>query len=370
MVGGLAAVVVTVAAAWVLFVPAADWLAVHDVGPVTGALRALRLQSARDAARGRLLTLGAGLFAAGALVYTARNFNLSRRTFEATFTLTEQGQVTERYTKAIEQLGSEKLDVRMGGIYALERIARDSPRDHPTVMEVLAAFIREHSREQRPSPRPGADMPGDVPRSDMQAAMTAIRRRDSGRDRERLSLAGADLTGADLTGAKFTRADLTGAKLAHADLTGADLTGADLTGADLTGAKLPGALTAANLSNAKLPGADLAYAHLAHADLTGADLTRADLTRADLPDAKLPGAILKGAELQEADLTRANLTNADLTNASLTGAHLVGADLNGARIAAGTPVPKGWVRNPGSGHLHRASGEPGPITERDRPAGS
>ena len=55
--------------------------------------------------------------------------------------------MTDRYTKAIEQLGSDKLDVRIGGIYALERIARDSARDHPTVMEVLTAFIREHSRE-------------------------------------------------------------------------------------------------------------------------------------------------------------------------------------------------------------------------------
>jgi len=60
--------------------------------------------------------------------------------------------VTDRYTKAIEQLGSDKRDVRIGGIYALERVARDSPRDHPTVIEVLAAFIREHSREQWPEP--------------------------------------------------------------------------------------------------------------------------------------------------------------------------------------------------------------------------
>jgi hypothetical protein len=108
-----------------------------------------------------LLTLGAGLFAAGALVFTARNFTLSRRTFE----LTEQGQVTDRYTKAIEQLGSDKLDVRIGGIYALERVARDSVRDHPTVMEVLTAFIREHSREPR------AESERSI-RADVQAAVT------------------------------------------------------------------------------------------------------------------------------------------------------------------------------------------------------
>jgi hypothetical protein len=150
-------------------------LATHDVGPVTGALRTLRLQTARDAARGRLLTLGAGLFAAGALIFTARNFILSRRTFE----LTEQGQVTDRYTKAIEQLGSNTIDVTIGGIYALERIARDSPRDHPTVMEVLAACIREHSREQWPpasNEEPGAELPERATRADVQAAMTVIGR--------------------------------------------------------------------------------------------------------------------------------------------------------------------------------------------------
>jgi hypothetical protein len=58
--------------------------------------------------------------------------------------------VTDRYTKAVEQLGSDKLEVRIGGIYALERIACDSARDHPTVMDVLTAFIREHSHEQWP----------------------------------------------------------------------------------------------------------------------------------------------------------------------------------------------------------------------------
>ena len=142
--GGIAVVVLGLAIAWVLFVPIADWLAHHDVGSVRGLLH----ETAVDNARGRLLTLAAGVFAAGALAFTARNFTLSRRTLD----LTEQGQVTDRYTKAIEQLGSDKLDVRIGGIYALERVARDSARDHPAVMEVFTAFIREHSREQRPHP--------------------------------------------------------------------------------------------------------------------------------------------------------------------------------------------------------------------------
>jgi hypothetical protein len=50
--------------------------------------------------------------------------------------------------------GADKLDVRLGGIYALERIAKGSKRDHPTVVEVLSAFVREHAQPPT-QPRPG-----------------------------------------------------------------------------------------------------------------------------------------------------------------------------------------------------------------------
>lgn len=98
------AAVVVVAAVYVVFWPLSDLIARHDVGAITGLHRAAALQAARDAARGRLLTFGAGLFAAGALVFTARNFTLSRHAVELTrrtVEITEQGQVTDRYTKAI-----------------------------------------------------------------------------------------------------------------------------------------------------------------------------------------------------------------------------------------------------------------------------
>ena len=135
---------------------------------------------ALDNARGRLLTLGAGLFAAGALIFTALNFNLLRRDSERadewqrrTHELTEQGHVTDRYTKAIEQLGGRKPDVRIGGIYALERVARDSARDHPAVIEVLTAFVREHSPISMRPPRPDGALERS-PRADVQAALTVL----------------------------------------------------------------------------------------------------------------------------------------------------------------------------------------------------
>ena len=319
----LLALVIVLAIAWVLFVPAADWLAHHDAGSAKGPL----LQTARDAARGRLLALGAGLFAAGALVFTARTFTLSRRTFE----LTGQAQVTDRYAKAVEQLGSENLDVRIGGIYALERVARDSARDHPTVIEVLTAFVREHSREQWPPPdsprtawitwrgrfRAGGREQERFTRPDVQAAVTVLGRRDARHDIRRIDLAGADLTSANLGGA-----DLGGADLTEATLRGADLRGADLTATTLT----------------------------------RATLTRADLTRAFLGGADLTEATLAGADLGSADLTRARLFRTDLTRADLGGATLTEAILTGAKWPGGAPVPEGWKLNTRTGRLMTAAG--------------
>lgn len=189
-----------------LALPAGGWLANHDAGPAWQP----RSLAARDAARGRLLALGAGLLAAGALVVTARSRARSRA-----------GQLAGRYALALGQLGCEELEVRIGGIRALERVARDSPGHHPAVMGVLADFIRERSGPPRPPPGPGRQAPEPSPRPDVQAAITALGRRRIERDLRPVDLAGADLTGADLADA-----DLAGADLARAEFAGAELTGA------------------------------------------------------------------------------------------------------------------------------------------------
>jgi hypothetical protein len=77
--------------------------------------------------------------------YTGRTFAQTRKEQERTYALAREGQITERFTRAVEQLGDEKLDIRLGGIYALERIARDSETHYEPVMEVLMAFLRENT---------------------------------------------------------------------------------------------------------------------------------------------------------------------------------------------------------------------------------
>src|SRR5664280_1939441 len=78
---------------------------------VDAAARHTAITATRTGLAAILAVLGAGV----GLAYTARTYRLSR-----------EGHLTDRYTRAVEQLGSDKIEVRLGGIYALERLMRDS----------------------------------------------------------------------------------------------------------------------------------------------------------------------------------------------------------------------------------------------------
>jgi uncharacterized protein YjbI with pentapeptide repeats len=272
----------------------------------------LRSLSAKDQAgvlgadRGDVLKMVAGAGALVALVYTARKHTLERH-----------GQLTDRYSKAITQLASEKPSERIGGIYALERVMRDSVRDHQSVVEVLAAFVRQQSPlPDTPLPdtasegsRAGGGSPGPVrqerPQADVQAAMTVLARRPQRPEPFEL----------DLRRTLLARLELPpGARLARVNLAQADLTGAALYGATLRGATLYRAtLTGANLEEANLEGV-----MLSEANLDGVNLARADLTGVVLSGAMLRGTILGGAMLRGAYLSGASLAGAILAGATLT----------------------------------------------------
>jgi uncharacterized protein YjbI with pentapeptide repeats len=215
--------------------------------------------------------------------FTYRQLQTNRRQLE----VVQQGQVTERFTRAIDQLGHESLDVRLGGIYALERIATDSPQDRATIAEVLTAFIRGHApRRATPSGHNGNDVVvEDVPSlrmraADVQAALTVLGRRSQPiGSAQRLDLRTSDLRGADLSDAQFQGVYLSGALLDLAFLRNADLKEAGLFQAELKEADLRNAqLQMADLARANLQGARLGYANLRKARLSEAQLQRADLS--------------------------------------------------------------------------------------------
>ncbi len=318
--------------------------------------------------RSTLLQALAGLVLAAGLYFTAQTLRLNRESAARTYELQREGQITERFTRAIDQLGDEKLDVRLGGIYALERIAKSSTDDHGPVMEVLTAYVREHAPwPPRPAKEAGENEPAK-PSTDIQAVIAVLGRREiSGREEQRLDLSSTDLKGAkfgkgpgegNFEGAIFDRTRLEGAYLEEAKLTGAFFLDANLTKANLFDANLMEAylveanlakanLQAANLTEANLAEANLAKARLVHARLTEANLAEADLAEANLVEAKLMGADLSGANLTKANLSGANLTKANLwganvRDANLTEANLEAADFREALYDSDTKWPSGF----------------------------
>jgi hypothetical protein len=240
-----------------------------------------------------------------------KNAEAANRNAEAA----NQKQITERFSKAIEQLGSDKPEVILGGIYTLERIARDSEPDQWTIMEVLTAFVRQNAPviKENESQSPEDQEKLLKLRISIRACLTVIgERKYPDLENKRLDLTIVNISGFNLVQFKLKGFNFTGADLTEANLFGADLTEANLRGADLTGANLTGAdLTEANLIGADLTGANL----------TGADLTEANLIGADLTEADLTGAYLTEAYRLELDwITKVLLTEADLKGAILTGA--------------------------------------------------
>ncbi|RKT86423.1 Pentapeptide repeat-containing protein [Saccharopolyspora antimicrobica] len=220
-------------------------------------------------------------------------FVASQATLESTRSQSvnaQQQQITERFGRAVEQLGTrDNLEVRIGGIYALERIARDSQPDHTAVVNLLTTFVRENTKALRDAQRHCPDQPMSA---DVQAALTVLARRNAAWDESPLDLANACLwqpelkeiaapaailSAADLTGAFLDNADLHLAYLVDADLDHASLTSADLRSADLRGV---------DFGNADLSGADPSGADPTNARLTNANLDRTDLSGADLSNAR------------------------------------------------------------------------------------
>ncbi|WP_261989605.1 pentapeptide repeat-containing protein [Streptomyces sp. uw30] len=217
-------------------------------------------------------------------------------------TISEQGQIADRYDKAMERLDHGSANIRRGAIFSLQGIMEDSPRQQPAVIYALAEYIRSHAIK-KPSK---ADKAPDI-----EAALSVLGQRDPAHDGDRpIDLRGVQLAGVDLHGADLSRANLAGAVLSHGNLESAELSGADLRGASLSGTILTGAdLSGANLGAAALNDAVLIEANLSSARLDSAQLKSADLEKADLRNASL-----HKTDLREADLTDVKLDGADLTS--------------------------------------------------------
>lgn len=268
------------------------WLVIKwYIGPQTAAER-------KEAVTLLFQILGGAAFLVG-VYFTWQQLVTSRDMLNTT----QQGQFTERFTRAVEQLGKEdeseggkagvnsqkNLAIRLGGIYALERLAKDDKSYRAAVMEVLTAFVRQHSAWVEGAETAETSQ-RDI-RPDTQTILTVIGRReptDNSGESQRLNLSGTDLRWSVLNGAKLNGIDFTSAHLDKAELKAAELRDVVFINAHLSEAMLEGSqLQNANLSGALLRGAKVAGVNFSGADLRGADLTGAEgLTRQQLDSAK------------------------------------------------------------------------------------
>ena len=239
--------------------------------------------------------------------------------------IAESRLTTERFSKSVEQLGSGSIHVRLGGIYALEQLSKDSPEDSWTVVEVLSAFIREQTLSVLEEDK-SEEM--SCVATDVQAALTVLGRRQT-----RQSSNGREI---DLSDATLSQSKMFDANLVAANLAGTDLRRADLRRADMRNAFL----RSADLRATKLRWVNLSSASLLDADLSGAYLSDADLTEAFLFRANLRGANLSNADLSRANLRGTNLSGANLSNANLSSAQEVTQEQLESALLCGTQIPR------------------------------
>ncbi|WP_406346937.1 pentapeptide repeat-containing protein [Streptomyces sp. NBC_00648] len=278
---------VVIALAAVVWLPRLVYppLTARELGHVGSGERSVELQQAQsqvqNAFRGQLLQAMGGLVVVAGAAVGWQQFRLAR-----------EGQITERFTRAIDHLGSQTLDVRLGGIYALERVARNSPDDRPTVTDILCAFVREHvpwpvgapDGPQHPTLTVDRQVPWLTNRApDVQTALYVLGRRPGHPQEHRLYLSRADLRRAQLSKAQLEGVNLRHSNLSRAYMPKSNLEHSELVNVDLRHAQLRGA---------RLSHADLRDVHLQHADLREAVLHGADLRGANLLDARLDGADL------------------------------------------------------------------------------
>ncbi len=196
----------------------------------------------------------------------------------------EQRVITEQISRAIDQIGSYKYDAnggkyelnieaRLGGLYSLQRIMRDSLKDENAIAKIFYAYVRENTKRGEVRMRIKTGIIKNRPREDVQAALDIVNQfHKEWRERRKEILDDIQI---NFARSNFSEYSFLGMDFSNAILNDVDLSDAKLNNANLSNAKL----NYADLSRAKLSGAKLSGANLLYADLTGTDLHGVDLSK-------------------------------------------------------------------------------------------
>ena len=225
----------------------------------------------------------------------------------------QQGLLNERYQRGAEMLSSSVLTARLGGIYALQRLAEEHTEQYQVqILRLFCAFVRDPDGDGATPTLRTVNSEGVLRhslRQDVQAAVEGIS-----------SMLTAGVSGdsetafyVDLRGAR-----LNGIHLEYGDLSGVDLSYAELVRADLENTQLWGAqLRIVQLQDSNLRGTDLIHATIARVDLVDVDMGDARLDRAHVFESKLDGATFYGASLAGTVFSNTPITQAQLDQARI-----------------------------------------------------
>ncbi len=266
----------------------------------------------------------------------------------------------ERLDRALALAASDRPEMRVAGVAAIEGLAMAFPIQRQTLVGVLAGFVRERSRERTATRK-------SVP-ADIDAALWAISRLNS-------------------TSKIPYTVDLTESALSHAvlpriDLRNAVLSGANLAGAVLTEARLDGVIcTRANLSNADCSSASMrslrgdaidaqgckfVRAYLGWGSVTFGDFRKADFSGARIENMLMSCSDMRGTSFENAEIVATVFYYTDARGADLRFAPPHHAPLSGPGLVIDdtTKLPAG-VQGLGRAPLHD---QYGPAAYRDQTA--
>jgi uncharacterized protein YjbI with pentapeptide repeats len=229
-----------------------------------------------------------------------------------------EGQLDERFSRALDLLAGGNAHNVRGAAHSLERVAVQSAFDRAAVVQVLAGFIRDRTEAGPDRTDDEGQPPEQPPPPEVLEALAVL-----GRVKE---LPKSPVP--HLQETRWVKGQLENVNLGSVLLDGCNFEGATLTYADLR---------RATLVRADLPGASLRWANLHAADLSYTDLEDVDLSGASLSAANLTGAILTGAYVDgETDLAGVDFTDAILHGFKIVGADLSRADVSNALVEGAT----------------------------------
>lgn len=253
--------------------------------------------------------------------------------------IAQRALLNDRHQKAVEMLGHHDLVVRLGGIYALQHLAKEhSDHYHVQVMGLFCAFLGHTNAPEPSSPMEDDSDAGVGTRSgraatsrDAQDVLRAI----GARDRKSIELeekggfevivGAANLSGVQMYDViNFTydprswmvierkprfRANLSHMHFRYTNLSNANLSFVDMSSSEFCDPNLADArLEGANLSKTAWDGGTLKNAQLSSVDLSKASIRETSLAGADLSSANLSGVVFQGVDLSKAELRNTELS--------------------------------------------------------------